>query len=203
MVLVLVLSLIGVFGLSGAQAQTVTVSPSKGQAVKAPAPVKAPAFPNAVSGDAVLTVTGSALRPRASDITFGATPSGGGIYRTSVATSLPVFNTPLDLPQGTVVKSVRMYFNNTDPSNVCYGVFTCYDLYGNWVAEWWATGAAGSGLTFADSGPINHTIDYTQYTYLLNWVSWAATDAIQLLGLQLYYTPSPLAAPKAVVIPLN
>jgi len=98
MVLVSVLSLIGVSGLVGAQAQTAAVSSNNGPVVKSPPPVHAPPPPNFAPGDAVLTGTGSALRPRASDINFTVTGSGSGIYCTGTGSSYVVFNTPLDLP---------------------------------------------------------------------------------------------------------
>ncbi len=134
--LAVVLLVIGLSGLSGAQAQTAAVSSREGPVAKAPAPVKAPSLANFAAGDAVLSVTGSALRPRASDITFAATGDGGGIYCTGTGGSHQVFNTPLDLPQGTLVKSLRMYFYDNDISAACYGFFTIYDLNGNFVSEW-------------------------------------------------------------------
>lgn len=90
MVLVLVLSLIGVSGLSGAQAQTAAVSPSQAPAVKAPAPVTAPAFPNAAPGDAVMSVAGSLLKPTSSNVAFAVDMEGGSTAR---ATSL-CYSTP-------------------------------------------------------------------------------------------------------------
>jgi hypothetical protein len=205
-VLAVVLLVIGVSGLSGAQAQTATVSSSQAPAVKAPAPVKAPAFPNAPAGTAYLTVTGSALKPRASDITFATvTGSSAAIYCTGTGTSYPVFNTPVHLPQGTVVNYLRMYFYDNDPAYYCTGYFSVYDLLGNVVQEWSAsspTGSVGTGLVDAI---INHTIDNTQYTYLLNWVPTNSLSApnsnLQLRSLQLNYAPPP-SANKAVVIPL-
>lgn len=204
LVSILVICIIGVSGPSGAQDQTVTVSSSPGQVEKSPAPVNAPPFTNLAPGDAVLTVTGSALRPRASDITFASIGSGGGIYCTGTGTSFVVFNTPLNLPQGTLVKSLRMYFYDSDPSQVCYGVVTQYDLFGNFVHEWWATSPTGSvGAGYADSPAINHTIDNTQYSYLLNWVPVVYNSNMQLRALQLNYKPSPSASSKVAVIPLN
>lgn len=144
MVLVSVLSLIGVSGLVGAQAQTAAVSSNNGQVVKSPPPVHAPPPPNFAPGDAVLTGTGSALRPRASDINFTVIGSGSGIYCTGKGSSYVVFNTPLDLPQGTLVKSLRMYYYDADPFSSCNSYFTVYDLNGNFVTEWTAASPTGS-----------------------------------------------------------
>ena len=131
--LAVVLLVISVSGLSGAQAQTAAVSPSQAPAVKAPAPVTAPAFLNAAPGDAVLSVAGSLLKPIASDIAFNTRiiPEGWeGLYCTGTGASFVCFNTPVDLPQGTVVKSLRMYFYDNDPVYFCVGFFTIYDLNG-------------------------------------------------------------------------
>jgi hypothetical protein len=198
MVLALVIIIIGVAGPIGAKDQDPALSSSEGPVVGAPAAPKAPAVTLAAT-DAVLSVTGSALRPRTSNTTFNVISSGGGIYAVA-GSSFEVFNTPVHLPKGAQVKSLRLYFYDADPSASCYAWFSVYNLNGDLVTEWSAMSPAGSvGAGFADSAAFNHTIDNTQYTYLLNWRPNLLGSNMQLRGLQLTFTPPP---GRAAVIPM-
>jgi hypothetical protein len=118
-----------------------------------------------------------------------------------------LFNTPVHLPQGTLVKSLRMYFRDVDPVHYCGGYFYVTDLLGLGVTYWSAYSPVGAvDLGHADSPAINHTIDNTQYVYMLAWRPSETDSAygldLQLRSLQLNYTPAP-SANKTVVIPLN
>jgi len=202
--LAVVLLVISVSGLSGAQAQTAAVSPSQAPAVKAPAPVTAPAFPNAAPGDAVMSVVGSLLKPTSSNVAF-AVSMEGGLY--CAGNVVVLFNTPVNLPQGTLVKSLRMYFYDVDPLHYCEGFFYWSNLNGSSGGYGVAYSPVGAlGVGHADSDAINHTIDNTQYSYGLAWRASESDSAygldLQLRSLQLNYTPPP-SANKTVVIPLN
>lgn len=140
-------------------------------------------------------VTGSALRPRVSGVTYDVYWTGGCSYATSDANR--VWNTPLHLPQGATVKYLRMYYRDTSASN-SYGWFTLYDLFGDLVSEWSVGSDGNTGEGFRDSDPIDHTIDYQSYSYLLNWRPNDASSDMQLCGFRIFYQ----RPPTAIALPL-
>jgi len=148
-------------------------------------------------------VTGSVFHPIDSSTTYSS-PGGGSIYATANPTGL--FETPVYLPQGAIIRWVRMYYTNNDATNQCNGWLTVYDLYGNIATinnvnqEWVVTSNVNSGNAFNDTGTINHTVDYAQYSYVLNWRPNVASTNMQLCGFRIFYTAPPS---KTVVIPLN
>jgi len=142
-------------------------------------------------GTAYLQIAGSTLRPRSDNVSYTAAGGGGCIYATSGSTST-VWNTPLTLPDGATIDFLRMYFHDTSGSDT-YGWFTIYDTYGSLVNEWFISSSGSSGDGFADSDPINHVVDYSTYSYVLNWRPNGTGPTLQLCGFQLFYQP-PTAA---------
>jgi hypothetical protein len=133
-------------------------------------------------------ITGSALRPRDSVVGFDVSPSGGCIYAED--NPFDVFNTPLWLPQGATVNQLRMYYNDTSASNST-AWFTVYDLYGTVVEEWSVSSVGSAGLGFNDSAIISHTVDYSTYSYLLNWRPVVSGTDMQLCGFRIFFEPPP------------
>lgn len=135
-------------------------------------------------------IAGAALRPRDSVVDFDVSSSGGCIYAENNA--FDIFNTPIWLPQGTTVSTLRMYYNDTSASNSS-AWFTVYDLYGAIVEEWAVSSVGDTGNGFNDSPPIDHVVDYSTYSYLINWRPSVADTTMQLCGFRIFHTPpSPL-----------
>jgi hypothetical protein len=146
--------------------------------------------------NASLRITGSAMRPRESDVEWREGSNGGCIYASS-GDELTVWNTPVYLPQGSTVKYLRMYYDDQNATINCQAWFTVYDLYGE-VVEEWETCSTGTGRTFATSSEFTHTVDYDLYSYAVNWRPWNLGDDMQVCGFRiLYHTP-----PGAVALPL-
>jgi hypothetical protein len=139
-----------------------------------------------------LSITGSALRPRSSITEFDWGGSGGCIF--AQTESFTIFNTAVMLPQGSTVEQVRFYYNDTSASTNSIAWFTIYDFYGNLVDEWSMSSTGSAGQGFSDSVTISHTIDYDNYSYLLNWRSNVLGDSMQLCGIRIFYDPPPLFA---------
>ena len=148
-------------------------------------------------------VAGSVFHPIDSSTTYSS-PGGGSIYATANPTGL--FQTPVYLPQGAIINWVRMYYTNNDATNQCDGWLTVYDLYGNIAVinsvsqEWGVSSTVNSGNSFNDTSTIDHTVDYNQYSYVINWRPNVASTNMQLCGFRIFYT-----APRSrtTVIPLN
>ncbi len=132
-----------------------------------------------------LRVAGSVLRSRSSADGTSASLSGGCIYNSS-GSAIGVLNTPLQLPDGATVNTLRMYYYDTSDTN-SNGWFTIYDLYGNLVEEFVVSSAGTPGNNFNDSAVINRVIDYSNYSYVLNWRPNVAGSSMQLCGFRIFY----------------
>ena len=133
-----------------------------------------------------LRVAGSVLRERTSTDGTAVSTSGGCIYNSS-GSSFGVLNTPVFLPNGATVETLRMYYNDTSASDST-GWFTIYDLYGNIVDEFSVLSAGSTGYSFSDTAAINHVIDHTLYSYVLNWRPVVAGATMQLCGFRIFYS---------------
>ena len=82
-----------------------------------------------------------------------------------------------------------MYYYDADASHNTSGWFTKYDLYGGLVNEWSvsSTGSAGNDYVDVLITP-TETINYSSYSYVLNWRPVAVTSTLQLCGFRLFYT---------------
>ena len=154
-----------------------------------PTSITEPDVSDAVNALTSWRITGSALRPRESDVFYSVAGSGGCSYVTSGDAST-VWNAPVNLPQGSTVDTLRMYFYDTSGSDSS-AWFTVYDLYGSIVQEWSVSTSGSGGNSFNDSAQINHTIDHSIYSYLVNWRPSVTGSTLQLCGFRIFYEPPP------------
>lgn len=137
-----------------------------------------------------LRLSGSALRPRVSGVGYDWGRGGGCVYTASGDASA-VWNAPLTLPEGANVNTVRMYYDDRSDLNST-GWFTVYDQFGALVEEWSMDSSGNSGNGFADTFPvIDHTIDYSRYSYALTWRPLQQGVTMQLCGFRIFYEPPP------------
>ena len=132
-----------------------------------------------------LRVVGSALKPRENDVSYTVDVNGSCTYVTA-GSAFTVWNTPVHLPQGTRVNTLRMYYYDTSASNTT-AWFTVYDLYGSIVQEWSVSSSGNSGYSFKDSAAIDHVVNNSVYSYVLNWRPGVANSTIQLCGFRIFY----------------
>ncbi len=179
---------------TAAEAWASSAEPMTGTAVNflSPPDTPAPTAPDEGNApDALISwrIIGSALRPRENDVSYTITGSGGCSYVTT-GDAFTVWNAPVNLPQGSVINTVRMYYSDTSASNSS-AWFTIYDLYGNIVDEWSVTSTGDLGNGFNDSALIEHTIDYSTYSYLINWRPVVSGSSMALCGFRIFYEPPP------------
>ena len=133
-----------------------------------------------------LRVSGSTLKPRRNDVSYIATSGGGCVFVNSGSTST-VWNLSLALPEGAEVQYLRMYFYDEDDGIDMRGYFTKYDLYGSIISEW----AVDSTTTGNDYNTVEisptEIIDYSAYSYVLNWRPYGTGSNLQLCGLRIFY----------------
>ena len=120
---------------------------------------------------------------------------GGSIYATSGSANA-VFNVPVCLPNGATIEYFRMYYNDTNSSTNCRAWFTVYDLYGDVIEEWGISSSGDSGTGFRTTDAFSHTIDYSLYSYVINWRPYDLGSDMQVCGFRLYYqAPSTATSP--------
>lgn len=154
-----------------------------------PTPELLPAAENDAKALLSWRVAGTTLRPRSSGASYVPT-SGGGCFYLSAGDSFVVFNTTLDLPQGATINTLRMYYTDTSESDSTAWL-TVYDLYGTIVQEWGVSSTGNLGNGFSDSALINHVVDYSLYSYVINWRPYVIGNTMQLCGFRVFYEPPP------------
>lgn len=138
------------------------------------------------SYNASVRISGSALKPRESNVEWtGVGGAGGRIYASSGSSSA-VFCFPVYLPQGATIRYFRMYYNDQNASRNCSAWFTVYDLYGVVVDEW-GVSSTGTGKTYATTSQLSHEIDYSSYSYVVNWRPYELGSDMQVCGFRIYY----------------
>jgi hypothetical protein len=163
-------------------------------------PAGSPNNPAAVESDTTVAggeliswrITGSALRPRENDVSYTVSANGSCSYVTA-GDAFTVWNTPVTLPQGSFIDTLRMYYYDTSSSSST-AWFTVYDLYGSIVDEWSVSTSTAGGNSFNDTEVISHTVDYSTYSYLINWRPIDSGSDMQLCGFRLFYDPPGFSA---------
>jgi len=153
--------------------------------VGTPAPFTAFSEPEEMPVALNLRIAGSTLKPRANDADYATSGSGGCVYVTG-GDQYEVWNTPLALPQGAVVSTLRMYYDDTSATDST-AFFTIYDLYGTIISDFSVSTSGSSGNGYRDSDPIDHQIDYGTYSYVLNWRPMVGDSTMQLCGFRIFY----------------
>jgi hypothetical protein len=132
-------------------------------------------------------VPGSTLMTRDGQTSYDY--SGTGCSYTTAGTDR-IMNTELTIPDGSVIKYLRIYYNDTDPANNVQGYITRYATGSqtNDLISVSSTGSGGVGTQL--SAEITHTVDNFGYAYVL--IGWPGVNssAVQICGLRVaYYAP--------------
>lgn len=151
--------------------------------------VQVPTAPNQVFSYYV--VAGATLRGRSSTTGY-AYDSSGCSHVTSGTGTGTILNTELQLPEGAVIKYLRVYYRDTNPSNGVTGYITRYQP-GQGTADLVNASSGGSfagGFGFVVSSEITETVTNAPYAYtLIGWPD-VANSANQICGLRVaYYSP--------------
>ena len=136
-------------------------------------------------------VAGATLRGRNS--TTGYIYDGVGCSHVSAGTGTGrILNTELPLPDGSVIKYLRVYYRDTNAANGVEGYITRYQPGTGTVdlIHAGSTDAFSSGYGFVVSAEITETVNNTPYAYtLIGWPDDANVNN-QICGLRVaYYAP--------------
>ncbi len=130
-------------------------------------------------------VAGSTLRPRTSATGWSDGGSGGCVYASSGSAS-EVFNIHLDLPYGSRVDYLRLYYYDTSSSSSIAWI-TRYDSAGGFSDRTSVFSSGSGGYGTALSGYLGEVFDYVHYSYVLNWRPNQLGSSMQLCGLRVAY----------------
>ncbi|HOE34160.1 MAG TPA: hypothetical protein PLG84_03605 [Anaerolineaceae bacterium] len=126
---------------------------------------------------------GATLRPRAS-LTNWAYWGGGCIYPSK---GNDLFTLPLNLPQGSRIDYLRLFFYDASASVDGSAWITIYDGAGD-VTDLINVDSAGSaGYGYAVSPYLGHVVDNVNYAYVLNYANGTTGSSIRLCGLRVAY----------------
>jgi len=125
---------------------------------------------------------GATMRPRDS-ATSWAYPGGGCV---SIPEGTDLFTLPLDLPQGSRIDYLRMFFYDTSALDSIAWI-TVYDGGGGFtdLVSVTSTGTVGYGTSL--SPLLERVVDNTNYSYVLNYKANQTGSSMRLCGLRVAY----------------
>jgi hypothetical protein len=181
-------------GFGDATAPTVTPLPPNGDGQLASEPSRTPLMPE-TGPDApnlpnlsfsYYKIIGTTLQPRMSTSTYSYT-TNGCMYQNG-GTDLR-FQAPLILPEGSEIKYVRIYFQDTVAQDMT--VWLARYAPGQASLDLVSVQSSGSGgYGTALSALITQTVDMATYAYVLTWGTGTATIGNQICGVRVaYYAP--------------
>ena len=130
---------------------------------------------------------GSTLRPRNSSYEYASDSSGGCLYLTSGDPEKALFNIPMSLPDGAIIKYFRVYYYDKSTSVNGSGWITRYDNTGNSGDVWILHTSGDAGYGAAMSTLIDHEVDTVNYSYVLNWRPRVIGENMRVCGLRVNY----------------
>lgn len=140
--------------------------------------------------------SGATLRGRNSSTGY-AYAGNGCAYVTSGTTTGRILNTELYIPDGSIIKYLRVYFNDTNASGSVAGFITRYQpgVAVSDLVSASSTAAYAGGYSFVVSSEITETVNNTSYAYtLIGWPS-DSVSSLQICGLRVaYYAPISVAS---------
>jgi hypothetical protein len=127
---------------------------------------------------------GSTLRPRDSIQDWANSSDGGCIYATTSANE--VMNLHLDLPTGSRIDYLRIFYYDANASNSDAWI-TTYNGSGGFsdIFSVSTSGASGYGTNL--SSYVGHIVDNANNAYVLNWRPNATGSTMRLCGLRVAY----------------
>ena len=137
------------------------------------------------------TVSGPEMQPRttANNQTYA---TSGCVYLASGSSTGLLTGTGLHIPDNSVVKYIRLYYNDTNASAGVDAYLTRYapGSAASDLVNTGSTNAFNGGYGFVVSSEITETVNNTAYAYLLYGWPDSASSTLQVCGIRVaYYAP--------------
>jgi hypothetical protein len=157
-----------------------------------------PAVPGAPLDERVLSpnvtaqyyhVPGSVLMPVDSSTTLAYDYMGCVHAKTGGANLL---NAPLDIPSGSTLTGMRLYYVDSNASANVQAWITRYDMDGTTfddIINIASSGSSGRGNVWGDVDPAMGVLDTYSWSYVLNVRVNSASNTLQICGLRVMYYP--------------
>lgn len=128
---------------------------------------------------------GSVLKPRDSSVNWANDSSGGCLYLSSGSTNT-IFNIHLDVPHGSRIEYLRIYYYDTSAVNSTAWV-TRYNDAGGLTDITNVSSASNTGYGTQLGAYLEHVVNTVDYSYVLNWRPYQLGSTMQLCGLRVAY----------------
>ena len=135
--------------------------------------------------DAALHNHGGTLKPRISDGAWHAVGEGGYTYASS-DDDYTWSSTPFHLPHGATLRYFCVDYHDRNPERNCDTFLTIYDLYGQ-IAEECGIHSSGAGMNYVTPDPLDHTVDCTYFSYVINSTPNDSGTGMQICGFRVSY----------------
>lgn len=143
-------------------------------------------FPNLSPSAEFYHIPGSALTPV--DSTTSLVYDNMGCVHASAGASY-LLNAPLEIPDGSQIVLLRLYYDDTSASNI-NGWITRYNEAGTDYEDLVSVDSIGTGGHGSNYGDLDHIVDTYGWSYVLNVRLNASSSALQVCGLRvMYYSP--------------
>ena len=129
-----------------------------------------------------LNVAGTTLRPRDSSSGW----DYGGVGCVSLANGSQLLNINLDVPNGSRIDYLRIYYYDTSGNNGRAWV-TIYNGAGSYSDITTVTSAGNGGYGTALSSYVGHVVDTFENAYVLNWSANQTGSSMALCGMRVAY----------------
>jgi hypothetical protein len=111
----------------------------------------------------------------------------GCVHATAGASYL--LNAPLEIPDGSHIVLMRLYYNDTSASDL-NGWITRYDELGTTFEDLVGVTSTGTGGHGSNYGDLDHIVDTYGWSYVLNVRLNVASSTLQICGIRvMYYAP--------------
>lgn len=97
-------------------------------------------------------------------------------------------NTPIYPPQGATLTNLRVFVYDSS-AQASVAEICVLGIYGSVVTAWYGVSSGSSGFTFFDIPIDNHVVDYSDFSYSIDWAPNQLGDTMMVCGFQLFYTP--------------
>ena len=105
----------------------------------------------------------------------------------AVDTGAQFFTLSLNLPQGSRIDYLRLYYYDTDAANNSVANIRKYDASGNYTEITSVNSSGSGGYGTALGGLANHVVDNASGAYVLNWWPIVTGSTMQLCALRVAY----------------
>ena len=113
---------------------------------------------------------------------------GGCTYGDATATpSRVIYNLPVILPPGSTINYLRYYYKDTSASDSTVRLREMDD--GQSLVDIATVSSAGNSGYGNGTVHFTHTVDYVNYSYVIQWYANVAGSTMELCGVRIGYTP--------------